>query len=721
MDRFNQARRLVEMGFHLFPCLPNDKRPAVTGWQDKATRDMSLIEDWFLHHDYNIGITTSRFADDKALVVVDVDDKGDKRGSDELIRLELEGYELPCTFEQATPSGGKHLIYVADKACKQGVNVLGAGLDIRSNGGYIVGPGSEIDGKQYAQINGHGTLTTAPDWLVHRLGQAVRVERNAGVQLDGVDSGRAIARAIDFLKTAPVAIEGQGGDHTTFKVICKIKDLGVAELDAMEVLDIWNQQCVPPWSADELNQKIINAYRYGTEPVGAAAPEAIFEAAPRSKEVADEGKHPFDKLNDEYAYILSGGTGSILWETTDQNGQFVFQLMNVETFHQKLAPIKMQVGDKPVPVSKLWMSWEDRRSYDGLTFMPGQDAGSRWYNMWRGFTVQPADTPDHPMVERWKEHLLENVCQGNSQLAHWLTSWFAQLIQRPWEKPLVALCFRGSKGTGKNALVERVSKLLGCHAQVTSRRRYLVSNFTSHLQKCLLFVLDEAFWSGDKEAEGIVKDLITGSTHDIELKGKDPYQVKNLTRVVVIGNEEWLVPATEDERRWAVFDIGEGRKQDRQYFEEMRKGLDDHGGNAHLLRYLLDYKGCDINAAPDTEALVDQKHASLDIDAQWWFACLQEGRIVEGDFGGDWPERIPTNRMYQSYERYCKKRNVRGRFLSEQQFSRRLHRYAPTMQKRSARVDNPEDNSRSYFNPGLEALRKDWESFIKGNVNWEQL
>jgi len=30
-----------------------------------------------------------------------------------------------------------------------------------------------------------------------------------------------------------------------------------------------------------------------------------------------------------------------------------------------------------------------------------------------------------------------------------------------------------------------------------------------------------------------------------------------------------------------------GRKQDRQYFEEMRLGLDEQGGAAHLLRYLM--------------------------------------------------------------------------------------------------------------------------------------
>src|SRR5690606_13114237 len=147
---------------------------------------------------------------------------------------------------------------------------------------------------------------------------------------------------------------------------------------------------------------------------------------------------------------------------------------------------------------------------------------------------------------------------------------------------------RGGKGTGKNALVDRVGYLLGNHYLLTSNRRYLVGNFNGHLEHCLLFALDEAFWSGDKQAEGQLKDLITGSHHVIEHKGKEPYSVENCTRIVIIGNEEWLVPSSHDERRFAVFHVGDGRKQDRAFFQAMREGM-ERGGYRLLLRYLLDY------------------------------------------------------------------------------------------------------------------------------------
>ena len=326
----------------------------------------------------------------------------------------------------------------------------------------------------------------------------------------------------------------------------------------------------------------------------------------------DEGsRHPFEVFNDEFAFVLSGGTHHILWETTDSHGHPVVQHLAETSFHKMHASRKWMSGRKEIPFTLAWMEAQERRSYKGVCFQPGQSSPNGWYNLWRGFAVQPADTSAHPSVEAFKEHALKNVCGGDKHLYHWLMCYFAHMIQHPEEKPLCALVFKGGKGVGKNALIERVGHLLGNHFMLTSKRRYLTSNFNAHFEANLMFVLDEAFWSGDKEAEGVLKDLVTGSKHVIEHKGAGVFEVDNKTRVVIIGNEEWLVPATADERRWAVFDVGEGRKQDRKFFEDMRVGM-EQGGYAHLLRFLLDYNiTADVNAAPHTQALADQKIESL--------------------------------------------------------------------------------------------------------------
>ena len=140
------------------------------------------------------------------------------------------------------------------------------------------------------------------------------------------------------------------------------------------------------------------------------------------------------------------------------------------------------------------------------------------------------------------------------------------MFQKPGIKPQTAVVLKGDKGVGKNAFFDHLSALLGTHAMTTSNRRYLVGNFNVHLEKCLLLVLDEAFWSGDKQTEGILKDLITGKEHVIEPKNREVYKVANKTRVAILGNEDWLVPASENERRYAVFNVGNKKMQDIPFF-----------------------------------------------------------------------------------------------------------------------------------------------------------
>ena len=712
--RIQDILALADQGFWLFPVVPDGKLPAIKSWQLKATRDTAQLQEWFCDSAKNAGIFTGAFGEDEALIVVDIDVKHGKNGEETLLLLELEGKEFPTTLEQRTASGGRHLIYKTKTPRQQGVDVLGSGLDIRSHGGFIVAPGSRVGGGEYTLVNAV-EVAYAPSWLEEQLAKPRARTAKDYAELPGIDESRAAVRAAEFLKTAPIAVEGQGGDALTFKTCAKLKDLGCSADEAVSLLaEHWNYRCAPPWDYEDLKAKVKNAFNYGAEPRGISAPEAVFQVNTN----VGEKLHPIQELNKCFASVMIGGKFYVLWESKDAEGNPDIRLLNTSDFENMLAGERLSFGEKTIPLAKAWLESPDRRKhYGGMAFAPNEDLGPDWFNMWRGFSTLPADSATHPMVERWKEHLLENVCGNDPTLAHWLTCWFAHLIQKPGNKPLVGLVFRGKKGTGKNTLVERVMKLLGPHGMVTSRRRYLVSNFTSHLQRCLMFVLDEAFWSGDKEAEGIIKDLVTGTKHTIEPKGKESYDVRNLTRVVIIGNEEWLVPATEDERRWAVFTLGEGRRLDHQYFEELRIGLDEKGGNAYLLRYLLDYKiDVNINIAPETGGLVEQKLASLDLLAQWWHSCLEDREIAGGDMDG-WPTELPTKRLQQAFERYAKSRNARSRLPNSVWFGRALTK----MGLAKTRAKDPSGKWQyGYLFEEVDVLRERFAQYLGGEIKWQE-
>lgn len=722
MTTLDDALDLVRRGFWIFPIRPNDKKPAVKEWQHAATRDVETVRKYFgdgaAAGPPNLGVFTGRFGDDGALLVVDVDVKKGKDGNASLLRLELDGYELPDTLTTETPTGGRHLFFRVDVPVRQGADKIGVGLDIRSRGGYVLGAGSTIDGKAYRWLL-DSDVQPAPQWLVDRCGRDVRVrDRQPAAPPVQVDQARALSRAREYLLgDAPVAKEGEHGDETTYKVAARVKDFGLDETAALSLLlDVWNPRCEPPWGDDDLAEKVGNAYRYGAEVPGSSAPESDFQAVVDVAEPEDAQPHPLAWLNEKHAYILVKNADAILFETTDADGKFETQLLPPQTFSRLYASRQWTPNKKRERMTDGWLEWDKRRSYRGLVFSPEQPVSPAYYNLWRGFAPLEIENEDRARqsFDAFLGHVRDNICRKDGALYAWLLGFLAHLVQRPWEKPHVALVLKGRKGVGKNAFIERVCDLLGAHAMVAARRRYLVSNFNGHLERLLMFVLDEAFWSGDKEVEGILKDLITGSHHIVERKGYEAYSVRNLTRVVILTNEDWAIPASHDERRFAVLDVGEGRRKDTVFFNTMVEGM-RAGGNKLLLDFLRahDLTGFDVNTAPITEGLKDQKLASLAPLAQWWFDCLTEGRLVSSDFGDEWPSEVSRDRMRKAFRVYMRERNVTARLPADNAIGREMRKMLPSIGDKQVH-----GAGYAYKIPPLAECRSAWEVFLGHRMEW---
>ena len=163
------------------------------------------------------------------------------------------------------------------------------------------------------------------------------------------------------------------------------------------------------------------------------------------------------------------------------------------------------------------------------------------------------------------KHILENICKGDKNLANWLIDFMAHMVQRPWEKPRVSIVLQShGKGTGKNVFVSCINTMLRPENYFESADNNTVAyRFNNRLERCLSLTLNEAFWGGNKQAESKLKALITEPYHNIERKGVDIITVRNVTRVFIMGNEDWLVPASADERRFAVFEVGEKMEKER--------------------------------------------------------------------------------------------------------------------------------------------------------------
>ena len=140
------ALYLFGRGFKVFPVKADGKTPAVTGWQDWATKATEKkITQYGIANSPNWGVYCV------GLIVIDIDNKPGKKGTQNFKSfLKGLGKGLPTTFMVKTPTGGYHIYFKGQ--CKNSVGLVAKDVDVRSTGGYVVAPGSRIEEKEYENI-----------------------------------------------------------------------------------------------------------------------------------------------------------------------------------------------------------------------------------------------------------------------------------------------------------------------------------------------------------------------------------------------------------------------------------------------------------------------------------------------------------------------------------------------------------------------------------------
>jgi hypothetical protein len=377
---------------------------------------------------------------------------------------------------------------------------------------------------------------------------------------------------------------------------------------------------------DLITESAIYTYNLAAEDVQAAWVKGIDRADHLLKTKAlDEPPDPVPQsgylaeLLEKYSIVLVGGsTGRIItWKkrrlySGDGGEHEVPSLLTVNSFHlyhqDKFISAKGPDGKYTrQQASKLFIN--RARRYDDLVFIPGAgpEIGSQ-LNLWRGFGILP-QKGNRPLM---RAHMREVMAGSNEEQDNYNFRWIAWAVQNPGQQAEVALVFRGLKGTGKGTLGNALCRIFGPHGLQVSDKKHLIGTFNMHMSQCAFLFADEAYWPGDKDGEGALKRLITEPTLTIEPKGLDLFTVPNNLHVMIAGNEEWITPASGDERRFAVNEVSDSRRGDAQYFT----GLYDEMKNGGLAAMLYDLQTCDLdgwhprNDVPQTAGLLKQKALS---------------------------------------------------------------------------------------------------------------
>lgn len=293
-----------------------------------------------------------------------------------------------------------------------------------------------------------------------------------------------------------------------------------------------------------------------------------------------------------------------------------------------------------------WIEHPRRRTFRQIALIPNGLVPSDTFNLWRGFGVQPGPGNWATLLQ----HLREVICSHNEMHLEWLLGWLAYCVQHPERQAEVAVVLRGRKGTGKGMIGQMLMRIFRNHALHITNSRHLVGNFNSHLADALFLFLDEAYWGGDRQGEGVLKGLITERAIMIEPKGVDAFPLPNRLKILMASNADWVVPASADERRYLILDVSDRKRGDQDYFRRLHEAIEGPELGAMLHHLLTRDLSCwNHRAPPHTAALNEQKLLGADSVTRYWHDCLFSGCIVGSGLGSDWPEDIVIQVLYAAY------------------------------------------------------------------------
>lgn len=245
-ELLDAALSAAARGWHVFPCLPGRKQPALrVNWQEIATTDPARIQSWWNQTAYNIGIACGP----SGLIVIDLDVP--RPGVDQTIPNVASGaqslaelciqHDEPYpsnTMVVQTPSGGYHLYYQSpQERIPNSAGKLAPRVDVRGIGGYVIAHGSRTSQGAYKTIRPR-TPAPLPAWI----GKLARQPDSPLVRHADprpISDGSAYANAVLGYETETVASATQGNrNDTLFKSSRSLGQLvagGILNADAVRV------------------------------------------------------------------------------------------------------------------------------------------------------------------------------------------------------------------------------------------------------------------------------------------------------------------------------------------------------------------------------------------------------------------------------------------------------------------------------------------------------
>ena len=174
--------------------------------------------------------------------------------------------------------------------------------------------------------------------------------------------GNIVERARKYLAAVDPAISGQNGHDVTYRAACTlVVDFDLTMDEARPLLQEWNARCEPPWSDEELEHKLEDAYRSPGERGSLAESSDRFPL--REITPFDGSLNTFEPMDSvvQEVIVLPSADDCPLVDIEDPLAALGFQFPEIDTGAELI------VRKELPPLSTVPMYWDKPNSPEGRT------------------------------------------------------------------------------------------------------------------------------------------------------------------------------------------------------------------------------------------------------------------------------------------------------------------------------------------------------------------
>lgn len=562
----DKALALVAQGYKVFPLVPDSKKPAIKAWQKAATTDPEQVKEWWSAGSLrNIGIHCIDMA------VLDID-----------VKNGVDGYEalktIPHTptLTSQTPTGGAHLLYTMPPG-HQAKNKTGMleGIDVRAKNGYIVAPGSILNGIEYKWANPGTPINMIPPALfemMDREGPKQALTNNLG------------PTPSDF-NTLPDKINARSRDDLVYRHCCSWRARNLTwEQAGVKLQELWpliEQPVDDPFTWDEAMAKLYQAWKY---PPGSLSDQIVAQVTP-ALEVPPDTDMTLPEMLKRFVFITKDSQVGDLYDHS---------VIKLADFKNRMKPSRLP-GKKDTTIDMVsgWLLSKARQTVDDVVYYPDEskpivvEGAYTLFNTYRA-TDLSAIMYDINVIQPFLDHL-EYILPDKASYELFL-NWAALSVQKPWIRiPWAFLIVTPAEGIGKGIIFWMLKKCVGRHNTSTVTKAELASGaaFNGYMSDTTMVMWDEIKAKGmDYDS---LKYMVT--TDDMEINRK--YGSKGQERVwcsmLMLTNHQDALQIPPGDRRFYVAACYALSKtiEDPNYYERLFKMVkDDDVVPGHFLSFL---------------------------------------------------------------------------------------------------------------------------------------